>query len=94
MSEVEFDRLLDGDRARAATRLSGPPADARRAAKSRERQRAPLAPDPISPRLVRRLLIAACGTSPGLSNNQCKTLIMLMEATTRIELVYTVLQFA
>ena len=31
-------------------------------------------------------------TSRDLVNDQCKSLIILMEATTRIELVYTVLQ--
>jgi hypothetical protein len=43
-------------------------------------------------RLVRSLLNQTPKTSRGLINNHYKSLIMLMEATTRIELVYTVLQ--
>ena len=98
MSEAEFDRLLE------AVRMAIEPApqeedladcaagDARRAAESRQRQSVGLAAYSVSRRLVRRLLRAVARNLCGLTNNQCKALIILMEATTRIELVYTVLQ--
>ena len=79
MSKVEFDRLLHSLRMAleaAPQKILLTRLGIKRAAENRERQPAPLAPYPISGRLVRRLLIEARGSSIGLLNNRRKTLII------------------
>jgi hypothetical protein len=72
----------NGRRTRAGGGLFGPPVDFQPATKSRQRQPAGLAAYSISRGLVRRLLITPHAASFGLSSNQHKALIILMEATT------------